>query len=154
MRLALGAALLGWCADIFLARPVTARPPPDSLRLELVAPDSTHVGEPVALLLRLTNLTDRPVEAHLLGREVAFDILVAREDGRIVWRRLQGAVVPGVLQLRVLQPHETLELRTVWRQRTLAGAAVPPGTYLVYGLLPSDEPTPRRTPDVTLRIVP
>ena len=154
MRFPVGAAALGWCAAVVPARPVSARPPPDSLRLTLVAPESVRVGQPVPLVLRLTNVTDQPVGAHFLGRTIAFDIVIAREDGAVVWRRLAGTAVQGILQIKTLAPGETLELRDVWRQRTNAGSPVPPETYVVRGLLPSDDPTPRRTPDVRLRIIP
>jgi len=148
-------AALGCCAAIAAARPVTAAPPPtDSLRFTLVAPDSVHAGEPVTFVLRLTNVTDRPVEAHFLGRTIAFDIVIAREDGTVVWRRLAKAVVPGILQLKVLAPGETLELRDVWRQRTNAGAPAAPGYYVVWGALPSDAPEPPHTPRARLRILP
>ena len=155
MRLFLNAAALGCCAAALPARSVTVTSPLlDSLRFTLVAPDTVRIGEPVRIVLRLTNVTDRPVEAHFLGREIAFDIVIASEDGRIVWRRLEGAVVPGILQVKVLAPGQTLEFTAVWRQRTNAGEPVAPGTYRVRGLLPSDEPAPRRTPDVRLRITP
>jgi len=154
MRLFLGAAALGCCAAALPARPVTATSLPlDSLRFTLVAPDSVRAGERVPIVLRLTNVSGRPVEAHFLGRTIAFDIVIASEDGTILWRRLEGAVVPGILQVKVLAPGQTLEFKDAWRQRTNAGAPVAPGTYVVRGLLPGDDPAPRRTPDVRLRII-
>ncbi len=147
-------AALG-CAVVLAARPVTATSPPlDSLRLTLVAPDSVRAGDPVPIVLRLTNVTDRPVEAHFLGREIAFDIVVASEDGTILWRRLERAVVPGILQVRVLAPGQTLELKDAWRQRTSGGEPAPPGRYTVWGVLPSDAREPLRTPPTHLRIRP
>jgi len=154
MRLPVGAAALGWCAAVFLARPVSARPPPDSLRLTLVAPESVRVGQPVPLVLRLTNVTDRPIEAHFLGRTIAFDVVIAREDGAVVWRRLAGAAVQGILQIKTLAPGETLELKDMWRQRDASGKAVPPGTYNLQGVLPTDAPEPLRTPPAHLRVLP
>jgi len=137
-----------------LGAAVTARPPPDSLRFTLVAPDSVRVGEPVPIVLRVTNVTERQVEAHFLGRVIAFDVVIAREDGTVVWRRLERATVPGILQVKVLAPGQTLEFKDVWAQRSSGGVPTPPGTYVVRGLLPSDDPAPRRTPDVRLRIIP
>ena len=148
MRLPVGAAALGWCAAVFLARPVSARPPPDSLRLTLVAPESVRVGQRVPLVLRLTNVTDRPIEAHFLGR------VVAQPDGAVVWRRLARAVVPGILQVKVLGPGETVELKDAWRQRTDTGAPAAPGEYVVWGVLPTDAPEPLRTPPAHLRVLP
>jgi len=124
----------------------------DPLMLALVAPVEVRPGAPVPFTLRLTNVTDQPVDAHFLGREITYDIVVAREDGTVVWRRLAGAVVPGILQVRTLKPHETLELRDVWRQRANDGSAVPPWSYTVWATLPSDSPQPRLTEAATLRI--
>lgn len=134
------------------AVPVT---PPDSLRLELVAPTTIRAGAPVPVALRLTNVADRPAELHLVGREIAFDIVVAREDGTVVWRRLTRAAIQGILQIRTLAPGETLELRDVWRQRSDAGHPVPPGTYTLLGVVPTEEPKrPLRTAVAQLRILP
>lgn len=133
-------------------KPVTAMTA-DSLRLELIAPAEVRTGDPVPIILRLTNASDRPVEAHFLGRTIAFDIVVARVGGDVVWRRLAGAAIPGILQMRVLAPGETLELKDVWDQRTSVGERVGPGEYTVQGIVPSDEKEPRRTPLVRLRIL-
>jgi len=112
-----------------------------------------RIGEPVPITLRLTNTNDRPVELHLQGRQIAFNIIVAREDGTVVWRRLEGEVVLGILQIRTLAPGEVLELTDVWRQRSKSGRPVEPGVYAIQGALPTDEPEPMRTPTVQLRIV-
>lgn len=142
-------------------RPETRRPADDmsashadSLRFELVAPAEVRAGRPVPIMLRLTNTGSRPLELHLQGREIAFDIVVARDDGAVVWRRLAGATIQGILQIRVLAPGQTLELKDVWRQRTDAGEPATAGNYTLWGVLPTDEPQPLRTPAVPLRIVP
>lgn len=124
----------------------------DSLRFTLVAPATVRAGRPVTFTLRFTNVTQHPVEAHFLGREIAFDIVVALEDERIVWRRLARSVVPGILQVRTLQPGASLEWTATWQQEDNEGKAVSPGIYTVWGLLPSDDPEPRRTTSVKLRI--
>jgi len=76
-----------------------------------------------------------------------FDIIIARDDGAIAWRRLAHGVGPSILQLRTLAPGERLEWRDVW---------VPdaPGRYRAQGLLPSDDPEPRRTPWVAFEVSP
>lgn len=125
----------------------------ESLHFTIVAPARALAAEPVHITLRLTNVTAHPVEAYLVGRVIAFDIVIAREDGTVVWRRLQGATVASILQVRTLQPGETMELSDVWPQRGNDGKPVAPGTYDVWGLLPSDAPEPRRTPTVKLRII-
>ena len=127
---------------------------PDSLRFTLVVPDTIRTGQPVRITLRLTNVTAHPVEAHFMGREIAFDIVVAGKDGRVVWRRLAHAVVPGILQVKILSPNERLEFSDVWRQEGDDGKPVAPGSYTLWGVLPSDDRESRRTDKSTLRITP
>lgn len=126
----------------------------DSLAFSIHVPASVRTGEPVPIALRVRNRTDGPVQLHLLGRTIAFDIVVTREDGTPVWRRLEGQAVQSILQLRTLAPGETLELSDRWDQRGRGGAAVPPGLYRVHGELPTDEPEPLRTPAAPLLILP
>ncbi len=126
----------------------------DSLAFSIHVPESVRAGEPVPIALRIRNRTDGPVELHLLGRTIAFDIVVTSEDGTPVWRRLEGQAVQSILQLRTLAPGETLEFSDRWDQRRRGGAAVPPGPYRVHGELPTDEPEPLRTPPVPLLILP
>lgn len=127
-------------------------PQEDSLRFALLAPPEVRIGVPVPITLRLTNTGARPVELHLQGRDIVFDVVVTREDGAPVWRRLEHAVVPGILQVKVLAPGESLELRAQWRQQTSQGDAAGPGTYTLQGVLPTDDPQPLRTPPVRVRI--
>lgn len=121
-------------------------PQVDSLRFVLQAPPEARAGDPVPIVLRVTNPGTRPIELHLLGRDIVFDVVVTREDGSPIWRRLEHAVVPGILQVKVLAPGESLELHAEWRPT--AG----PGTYVLQGVLPTDAPQPLRTPPVQLRI--
>jgi hypothetical protein len=125
---------------------------PESLRFEIVVPAQARAGDSVPISLRLTNVSDRPVEAHFLGRTIAFDIVIARTDGAVVWQRLAGTAIQGILQIKVLRPGEALELRDVWDQRTKTGARAGPGEYTVQGVLPTDEPEPLRTPIARTRI--
>jgi hypothetical protein len=125
-----------------------------SMTLHLVMPASVRVGEAVPITLRLTNADHRAAAVYLQGRPTAFDIVVTRRDGTPVWRRLEGAVVPAVLQVRSLTPGAVLEFHDTWPQRTNLGAAVGPGEYLVTGVLPTDPPAELRTRPVSLRILP
>lgn len=126
----------------------------DSMRLEIVLPDSVRVSEPVPVTLRLTNTGREPLTVYLQGRPIAFDLTVRNLDGTIVWRRLEGEVVPAILAVRQLEPGASLEFEEVWRQVSNAGEAVPPGDYRVTGALPTDAPEPLQTSPVVLRIVP
>lgn len=112
--------------------------PPVPLEFTISAPRSARVGEHVPVVLRLTNVSDRPTEAHFLGRTIAFDIVVTSDDGTIVWQRLGEGAGQSILQIRTLAPGETME----WRDSWVPEAA---GRYRMQGVLPSDDPEPRRT---------
>jgi hypothetical protein len=125
-----------------------------SMTLQIVLRDTVRSGEAVPITLRLTNTSRKPATVYLQGRPVAFDIIVSRHDGEVVWRRLEGAVVPAVLQVRTLGPGEVLEFNDSWSQRNNQGKPVRPGEYLVAGVLPTDPPAELRTKTVPLRILP
>jgi len=125
----------------------------DSMSFQIVVPDSVRVGEPVPIILRLTNTGDRLLSLNLLGRPIAFDVTVRGTDGTVVWQRLKGAVVSQILAVRTLQPGESLEFEEVWRQTSTAGEPVLPGYYTVTGTLPSDSPPGLRSAPVSLHIV-
>lgn len=122
---------------VLLAIAVTVGRQPDSMRVEIVAPPRVAVGEPVAIAIRIANTTDRPIELHLQGRTVVFDLVVSRGDS-VVWRRLEGEMSPAILQLRSLAPGEVLELKDTWDQRSSGGSPVGAGTYRVAGVMPTD----------------
>lgn len=126
----------------------------DSVRVNLEVPEMVRSGAPVPITLRLQNTSDTPVDVYLTGRPVAFDIVVAREGGEAVWRRLEGETIPMVLQIRQLAPGEVLEFAERWDQRTNHGELVGPGRYTVQGILPTDTPEPLKTPFTLLRILP
>ncbi|SRR6266513_671895 len=117
------------------------------LEFTISAPTRARVGAPVAIVLRLHNTSDRPAEAHFLGRTIAFDIVVTQGDGAIAWRRLEHGVGPSILQVRILKPAETMEWRDTWLPRE-------PGHYRVQGILPSDAPEPLRTPWIPVEVNP
>jgi Intracellular proteinase inhibitor len=87
---------------------------PDSLRRELIAPERARAGRPVEIVLRVTNITARPLDLSLQGREIVFDVAVTNPQGGEVWRRLKGQNVQAILQLKTLAPGEALELRSTW----------------------------------------
>lgn len=126
----------------------------DSLRFELVSPTTVRAGAPVPVTLRFTNVADHPITVSVMGRRIAFDIVVRRADGVVVWRRLEGQTVPAILQIRTIAPGATLELRDLWRQHDRTGIPVAPGGYTLQGVVPTDAPQPLETPIVPLRIEP
>jgi len=110
----------------------------DSVAFRVHAPPSVRTGEPVPVELQLTNRTERPITIYLQGRPIAFDITVKREDGSVVWRRLEGQVVPAILAVRTLAPAESLTFGAVWDGRLPGGAPAPAGSYTITGTLPTD----------------
>jgi Intracellular proteinase inhibitor len=125
---------------------------PDSLRLELVAPARVRAGEAVPIRLRARNVTEKPLDLYLRGRSPTLDVIVARPSGDVVWRRLEGEIIPAIVHLRPLAPGEQLEIAASWNQRTNAGRPVDPGEYVVTGLL-LVEGEPLRAPSRPLSIV-
>ena len=120
--------------------------------LALEVPREHARGRRVPIVLRVRNDTARPVALGLGGRDITFDVVVTDAAGAVVWRRLQGAAMQAILQLRVLAPGETLELRAEWAGRGARGKLAPPGEYTVQALLPTDEPEPLRAPPQPLRL--
>jgi intracellular proteinase inhibitor BsuPI len=125
----------------------------DSIAFRVHAPPSVHAGEPIPIELVLTNRTERPITIYLQGRPLAFDVSVTREDGRVVWRRLEGKVVSAILAVRTLAPAESLTFEAVWDGRLPGGAAVPPGRYRIAGSLPTDQPEGLTTLPVQLQVL-
>jgi Intracellular proteinase inhibitor len=123
-----------------------------ALRLELVLPAQVRAGERIAIRLRAQNVTDHAVDLYLRGRTITFDVEIARPGGAVVWHRLEGEIIPAIVQLRVLAAGETLEVATSWDQRTAEGKQVDPGDYVAQGLL-LVEGEPLRTPPKSLSIL-
>jgi hypothetical protein len=70
-----------------------------------------------------------------------------------VWRRLEGEVVPGIIQFKLLGASEVLELSHDWDQRTNRLASVGPGEYTAQGILLTDGPEPLTSAPKPFRIV-
>ena len=135
---------------VLLALATAAGGQPDSMRVEIVVPPTVAVGEPVPIAIRIVNTGERPIELHLQGRTLVFDLTVRRGDA-VVWRRLEGETALAILQMRSLAPGEVLELKDNWGHRDNAGARVGPGEYAVSGTVPTDA-APLRAGPVRLTI--
>jgi hypothetical protein len=116
----------------------------DSLEIKLTAPTTARVGDTVPITIEVRNVTMRTLELSLAGREIAFDIVVSREN-EIVWQRLAGQTVPAILQLKTLRSGESFELKDVWRVTTA------PGQYRIVGKILTDA-APLLTDSVTIAI--
>jgi hypothetical protein len=109
------------------------------MEVELIVPARVRPGEPVPITLHVLNTGPDAVVLGLTGRPVAFDLVVARPDGTEVWRRLHGATVPLVLELRRVAPGERLVFTDRWLQVDNAGRTVLPGSYTVRGHVPAED---------------
>lgn len=85
----------------------------------------------VSIGIHLQNLGDGPLELYLRGRTIAFDIVIGDATGRVVWRRLEREMIPGIIQFKRLASGEVLELFDNWDQRTNRGNPIEPGAYTV-----------------------
>ena len=126
----------------------------DSVRLALDVPATARAGASVPIALRVENVAGRALELYLRGRTIAWDVVVARAGGDTVWRRLDGEVIPAIVQLRLLAPGEVLTLRAAWDQRDAAGAHVGPGRYTVRADLLTDRPEPLAAAPAPVEIAP
>ncbi len=126
----------------------------DSMSLHLSVPARVRAGEPVPVTLSVTNRGTTPLTLYLKGRPTAFDIVVRRKDGTVVWRRLRGATVVMVLRVETVPPGGSLRFEDAWPQQSQAGTPVEPGDYTVTGELPTDQPQPLRTAPTPLHIDP
>jgi len=71
-----------------------------------------------------------------------------------VWQRLKDEIIPAIVQLKTLRPGEVLELTHEWDQLGNDGEPVGPGTYIVRGVVLTDDSAPLETPSASLQIQP
>ena len=69
------------------------------------------------------------------GRSPTFDVIIARDDGAIVWRRLQNEIIPAIALVQFLKAAGQLELSAEWDGRDNKGSLVSPGNYFARALL-------------------
>jgi hypothetical protein len=126
----------------------------DTLTLDLDVPGSAQSGSPIPITLRVTNTNTAPLDLYVRGRTIAFDIVIANAAGDTVWHRLRDAAIDASVQLRTLQPRDSLVLTDHWNQRTNDAKQVSSGEYLVRAFLLTDQPEPIAFPPATVRIAP
>src|SRR5688500_18062407 len=103
----------------------------DSIQVTISAPHAAAVGDNVPISVVVQNQRNRPVDLHLTGREIVFDIMIVRPDSSTLWQRLQHGAVQQIVQLKRLQPREALTLYERW-------IATEPGTFIIGAKLPTD----------------
>ena len=120
--------------------------------MTLEAPARARLGQPVPLVFSVTNPGKAPVTLQLLGRTPTADFVVSDPRGEVVWSLLKGQVMVGSLRLYPLAPGRRLRFRAVWRQRSDQDRPVPPGEYLIRGVLLTDAPGGLASAPARLRI--
>lgn len=110
----------------------------DAIRLTFDVPARVSGGDAVTFVLGVENGGDTRADLYLVGRTIAFDVVVETAAGRPVWRRLAGEVVQAVLRLETLPPGGRLEFQAEWDGRGADGQATVPGEYVAWGELLTD----------------
>lgn len=108
------------------------------LKVRLEAPEFAPLRERIEYSVVVENEGESTIEAHLQGREPVHDLTVTGKGGEVVWRRLEGEIVQGILRIDMLAPHESLRIPGAWDQRDLAGHHVEPGFYTLQATVPTD----------------
>jgi hypothetical protein len=124
----------------------------DSLELSLAGPAEVPAGHRVHFTFQARNTASRPLGLYLLGRTPTLDVEVSRPTGDPVWRRLEGEVIPAILQVRTLAPGERLAAEVDWDQRTRTGAPARPGEYVARARLLTEDGN-LSAPPMSFRIV-
>ena len=108
-----------------------------AVTLELKVRRRVRRGEAVTIVLTVRNNGSDPATLYLRGRPIAFEITVVRQNGEIIWRRLENQIVDASLQLLELAPGDSFELTDYWNQVASSGKRIPAGVYLVEGEVPT-----------------
>ena len=119
--------------------PIDPGEPPDEAFLSAVdysleVVSQASYGETVRMKLTLRNVSDEPVHLVLGGRP-PFDFEVSTPDGEQVWHWMCGKITNQPMDGKTLEPGEELEFVGEWEQVDNRGEPVPPGTYLMRGVL-------------------
>lgn len=123
----------------------------DSIALRVDVPASVPAGEPVRIAVRLINKTERVLTLALPGGARTVGLTIARADGTVVWRSVQGATVSNGRPKHLLEPAESVVFEASWDGRA-AGGPARPGRYLVTGTLrmEGEEPLVSRSAQLDL----
>jgi hypothetical protein len=111
-------------------------PSPKAIRVEVVVPERPTAGTAVPIRLLVTNTSSAVVRLSQKGCPPDFDVVISREDGSPVWRRITPdiSLCDAALEYS-LWPRRSRELEKVsWEQRDSRGRPVKPGRYLVQGV--------------------
>ena len=86
--------------------------------------------------LTLRNVSDGPVTVSLGW----YDFVVSTPEDELVWHWQCAKVILAALDIETLEPGEEREFIGEWEQVDNRGEPVPPGSYLVRGVLNLESP--------------
>ena len=143
------------CPDGALWRLDTGRNPGeeflDAIDYSLEAVSKSPYGDTVSMKLKLRNTRHEPVQFSMGGRP-AHDFVITTADGEEVWNWQCAKIILFPLDRKILEPGEELEFTGEWEQVDNRGKPVPPGTYLIRGVLKMEPPERLVTPPHKLRV--
>ena len=103
----------------------------DSVLIRVSAPRTAALGDDVPITVVVQNNRERTLDLHLTGRDIVFDIVVARANKTIVWQRLANATIQSIVHLKRLEPGESFSLTDNWK-------ASERGSFVIGAELPTD----------------
>ncbi|HEY0672551.1 MAG TPA: BsuPI-related putative proteinase inhibitor [Longimicrobiales bacterium] len=116
----------------------------DSVLISISAPRAAAVGDEIPISIVVENNRDRQIDLNLTGRDIVFDIVVARADSSIVWRRLAHTTVQQILHLKTLPARGAFTVSDRWMPTE-------PGEYTIGAELPTDS-SPLQAEPVTITV--
>lgn len=117
----------------------TPPPPVGPLSCVLAAPDTAATGDSLRLTLTMTNTAEAMLEVEIAAAP-AFRMRAVDAAGDEVWESTGGEAVQEVMEIRTLDPGESLIASAVWALRDTAGRPLPAGTYHVEGAFALNPP--------------
>ena len=124
----------------------------DGIDYSLETTAKASYGDTVLLKLKLRNTSDEPIQFYTGGRP-PYDFVVTTADGEEVWNWQCGRIRELPLDGRTLQTGEELEFTGEWEQVDHRGEPVPPGTYLIRGVLKMEPAGIMATPPQELKVL-
>ena len=103
------------------------------IAVTLEAPESARAGDRIPYAVIIGNESDNPQDVHLQGRDIVFDVVLAREDGEPVWRRLEGEAAQAILRLDTFAAGERRRL-----EGYIESGRIAPGRYTPQALVPTE----------------
>ncbi len=143
------------CGDYIPPDHTTENIPPgfsDIFAYSVEAPAQVQHGKTVDLKLIIQNLT--PTPAHIYGGTNSVDFAITNKAGENLWYWQCGKVNQMDLRSQNVSPSEPLEFTGHWEQIDTKGYPVPPGVYLIKGVLDMEYPEKLVTAPISIEILP